>query len=135
MRKLYDALKPRYINPDSPEALRSLNIFCVRVVFLLYAEDSGLLNRGAFYEFLNLNRYNARISINDLFKVLAQKPEDRGPYIDSDLKKFPYVDGSLFEDTLNPETRSKNGMHYNIHKVIAPLFFDNLKTEFDAIIN
>ena len=60
VRKLYDALLKRYVTPNSPDALRSLNIFCVRIVFLLYAEDAGLFNKAAFYEYLSLNRHNAR---------------------------------------------------------------------------
>ncbi|MBP7022381.1 MAG: methylase [Planctomycetes bacterium] len=49
----------------------------------------------------------------------------------------PTVFGSVFENTLNPETRGKGGMHYtsieNIHKVIDPLFLDDLKDEFRNI--
>ena len=49
----------------------------------------------------------------------------------------PTIFGAVFESTLNPETRRKGGMHYtsiqNIHKVIDPLFMDELKAEFDAI--
>lgn len=49
----------------------------------------------------------------------------------------PTIFGAVFESTLNPETRRKGGMHYtsiqNIHKVIDPLFMDDLKAEFDAI--
>lgn len=46
----------------------------------------------------------------------------------------PTIFGAVFESTLNPETRRGNGMHYtsieNIHKVIDPLFLDDLKQEF-----
>lgn len=49
----------------------------------------------------------------------------------------PTIFGAVFESTLNPETRRKGGMHYtsieNIHKVIDPLFLDDLKQEFEAI--
>ena len=49
----------------------------------------------------------------------------------------PTIFGALFESTLNPETRRSGGMHYtsieNIHKVIDPLFLDELKDEFAAI--
>lgn len=49
----------------------------------------------------------------------------------------PTIFGAVFESTLNPETRRKGGMHYtsieNIHKVIDPLFLDNLKKEFAEI--
>ena len=49
----------------------------------------------------------------------------------------PTIFGAVFESTLNPETRRAGGMHYtsieNIHKVIVPLFLDELKSELDAI--
>ncbi len=51
----------------------------------------------------------------------------------------PTIFGAVFESTLNPETRRKGGMHYtsieNIHKVIDPLFLDELKDEFTRIKN
>ena len=50
----------------------------------------------------------------------------------------PTIFGAVFESTLNPETRRSGGMHYtsieNIHKVIAPLFLDDLKAEFANIL-
>ena len=49
----------------------------------------------------------------------------------------PTIFGAVFESTLNPETRRQGGMHYtsieNIHKVIDPLFLDELKGEFSCI--
>lgn len=49
----------------------------------------------------------------------------------------PTIFGAVFESTLNPETRRHGGMHYtsieNIHKVIDPLFLDDLKKELDEI--
>ena len=49
----------------------------------------------------------------------------------------PTIFGAVFESTLNPETRRKGGMHYtsieNIHKVIDPLFMDELNGEFETI--
>lgn len=49
----------------------------------------------------------------------------------------PTIFGSVFESTLNPETRRKGGMHYtsvqNIHKVIDSLFLDDLHQEFSTI--
>ena len=49
----------------------------------------------------------------------------------------PTIFGAVFESTLNPETRRKGGMHYtsieNIHKVIDPLFLDDLRAEFEEI--
>lgn len=49
----------------------------------------------------------------------------------------PTIFGAVFESTLNPATRRSGGMHYtsieNIHKVIDPLFLDNLQEEFDRL--
>jgi len=49
----------------------------------------------------------------------------------------PTIFGSIFESTLNPQTRRSGGMHYtsieNIHKVIDPLFLDELKNELEEI--
>lgn len=49
----------------------------------------------------------------------------------------PTIFGAVFESTLNPETRRSGGMHYtsieNIHKVIDPLFLDDLKKELEEI--
>ena len=49
----------------------------------------------------------------------------------------PTIFGAVFESTLNPETRRSGGMHYtsieNIHKVINPLFLDELKDELNEI--
>ena len=49
----------------------------------------------------------------------------------------PTIFGAVFESTLNPETRRTGGMHYtsieNIHKVIDPLFMDELEAEFEKI--
>lgn len=49
----------------------------------------------------------------------------------------PTIFGAVFESTLNPDTRRAGGMHYtsiqNIHKVIDPLFLDDLKSELNEI--
>jgi len=49
----------------------------------------------------------------------------------------PTIFGAVFESTLNPEPRRSGGMHYtsieNIHKVIDPLFLDELREEVEEI--
>ena len=53
-------------------------------------------------------------------------------------KISPTIFGAVFESTLNPETRRAGGMHYtsieNIHKVIDPLFLDELTAELEEIL-
>ena len=66
--------------------------------------------------------------------LLAKASED---FNWSDIS--PTIFGAVFESTLNPETRRSGGMHYtsieNIHKVIDPLFLDDLKEELAAILD
>ena len=178
--KLYDAILKQYKDPESDETLKSLNILCVRFVFLLYAEDAGIFaGKDMFGRYLAKFRpEEVRKNLMELFVVLNTKPEERDPYLNDDLAAFPYVNGGLFaernieiprfndeivdilvnkasagfdwskisptifgavfESTLNPETRRKGGMHYtsiqNIHKVIDPLFLDDLRAEFTKIV-
>lgn len=176
--KLYNAILKYYHNPDSAEDLHSLNKLCVRLVFCLYAEDAGIFGRrDMFHDYLKEYAVkDVRKALIELFRILDTKPENRDPYDDTFVTKFPYVNGGLFagdidipqfdeeivdlllknasedfdwsmisptifgavfESTLNPETRRKGGMHYtsieNIHKVIDPLFLDDLRKEFKDI--
>lgn len=175
--RIYEALLKQY-DDNSPEALRWLNILCVRIVFCLYAEDAGIFTHDQFHDYLN--RYDAedlRNALIRLFDVLNTPTDKRSRYLKDDLKAFPYTNGGLFEEeieipqftdelkqtllknasldfdwseisptifgavfesTLNPETRRSGGMHYtsieNIHKVIDPLFLNDLRRELDQIL-
>ena len=177
--KLYDAILKQYKNPEDPASLHSLNILCVRLVFCLYAEDSGIFgSHSKFHNYLrSFEPKDVRRALIELFHVLDTKADDRDPYLEGIIAEFPYVNGGLFADenieipnftqeivdlllhkasedfdwsqisptifgavfesTLNPETRRSGGMHYtsieNIHKVIDPLFLDELHEEFDEI--
>ncbi|MDE6671543.1 MAG: methylase [Ruminococcus sp.] len=178
--KLYDLILKQYKNPDSPETLKSLNMLCVRLVFCLYAEDSGIFgSHKMFGNYLKqFSVKDVRKALIELFQILDTKPADRDPYLDDELSAFPYVNGGLFADenieiprfteeivslllngaskafnwsdisptifgavfesTLNPDTRRSGGMHYtsieNIHKVINPLFLDDLKKDLESIL-
>ena len=175
--KIYEALLKQY-DDSSTEALRWLNILCVRIVFCLYAEDAGVFQHDQFHNYLV--RYDAddmRNALLRLFEVLNTPLDKRSKYLKDDLKAFPYTNGGLFEEeieipqfteelkqtllqnasldfdwseisptifgavfesTLNPETRRSGGMHYtsieNIHKVIDPLFLNDLRRELDDIL-
>ena len=175
--RIYEALLTQY-DDNSPEALRWLNILCVRIVFCLYAEDAGIFVHDQFHDYLV--RYDAedlRNALIRLFEVLNTPIDKRSKYLKDDLKAFPYTNGGLFEEpieipqfteqlkqtllrnasldfdwseisptifgavfesTLNPETRRSGGMHYtsieNIHKVIDPLFLNDLRHELDEIL-
>ena len=92
-------------------------------------EDEKLLafpyvNGGMFAGDIEIPRINEEIR-----DLILQKASD-----DFDWSLIsPTIFGAVFESTLNPETRRAGGMHYtsieNIHKVIDPLFLDDLKAE------
>ena len=178
--KIYEKLLEQYIDPTNADSLKSLNILCVRLVFCLYCEDSGVFGRrDMFHDYLvKYDAENTRAALIRLFKVLNTPLEERDPYLMESLAVFPYVSGGLFEEenieiprftdeirhillqnasldfdwseisptifgavfesTLNPDTRRSGGMHYtsveNIHKVIDPMFLDELRTELDTIL-
>lgn len=97
--KLYDEFRKGYVNPETTMAKRSLNILCVRLVFCLFAEDSGLFGdqHGMFYEYLrSFKIQQMRKGLIELFKILNTPYEKRDPYEDKALAAFPYVNGGLF---------------------------------------
>ena len=98
--KLYDAILKQYIHPDDKASLHSLNILCVRLVFCLYAEDSGIFGEhNKFHNYINsFAPKDVRKALIELFKVLDTKYDERDPYMDESLASFPYVNGGLFAD-------------------------------------
>lgn len=179
--KLYNRLSAQYKNIETDKHEQySLNVLIVRLVFLLYAEDAGLLQRkDAFLDYMKqFDSSQMRAALISLFEVLNTPEDKRDPYLPEDLLEFPYINGDLysnkanitipqfteqirldllleasqkfnwkkisptifgavFESTLNPETRRAGGMHYtsveNIHKVIDPLFLNDLNKELEKI--
>lgn len=98
--QLYDEILRQYLDPTSPDTLRSLNVLCVRLVFCLYAEDAGVLGRhGMFADYLSrFTPDRMRGALIDLFRVLNTPLGERDPYMDEALAAFPYVNGGLFAD-------------------------------------
>jgi hypothetical protein len=99
---LHNALAEEYRDPDAPGSHHALATLTVRIVFCLYAEDSGLFQpAGAFDSYVRgFEARHLRGGMLDLFKVLDTPYADRGPYLDEDLKRFPYVNGGLFAEEI-----------------------------------
>ena len=98
--KIYEALLKQY-DDNSPEALRWLNILCVRIVFCLYAEDAGVFTHDQFHDFLvTYEAKDLRRALRDLFEVLKTPQEKRSKYLQADLQAFPYTNGGLFEEEI-----------------------------------
>lgn len=101
--RLYDSLLEQYkVNPLLTEdaILHNINKLCVRLVFCLYAEDSGLFGKKSlFHDYLqDFQPHQVRNALMDLFRILDTEEADRNPYESKTLLEFPYVNGSLFSD-------------------------------------
>ena len=95
--KLYDKLRAGYLDPDSEENQRALNVLCVRIVFCLYCEDADLFEKDAFYNYLkDQPATGIRKALKDLFRALDTPIAERDPY-DLEVRNFPYVNGGLFK--------------------------------------
>ncbi|MBQ9641550.1 MAG: methylase [Bacteroidaceae bacterium] len=189
VRDLYKALLAVNKN-DSTEVLQSLNVFCVRVVFCLYAEDAGVFDDAQFSTFLEKSSSD---DLGERFTALFQwldtdekEREKSATLVEKTIRQFPYVNGGLFknkkeyktpvidknvrnhllrawnlvvketkekftwdeisptnfgcifESTVAKDVRDSGGMHYttptNIHRVIDPLFLDDLTAELEEIL-
>ncbi|MBQ6778533.1 MAG: class I SAM-dependent DNA methyltransferase, partial [Acidaminococcaceae bacterium] len=117
--QLYDALRKMYAEPDAPETLHGLNVLMVRLVFLLYAEDAGLLQaHNAFGDFVKSYKpENLRSGLKDLFRVLDEEEAERDPDEPQKLLAFPYINGGLFS---------------NAQKIRIPQFSDEA---YDILLN
>lgn len=96
--KLYDV-----IVKDNPNATRKgLNLFLIRVLFCLFAEDTDIFEKNLFTtrlkELTKLDGSDLNSFIGQLFSVLDVRKEDRPVDTPSWLADFPYVDGDLFKD-------------------------------------
>ena len=100
VREIYDGLLKQYINPDSSETLHAINQLIVRLVFCLYAEDSGLFgHKMAFHDYLErFESRDFRKALIELFEVLDTPNDKRDPYLDDELASFPYVNGGMFAE-------------------------------------
>lgn len=179
VRKLYKSIVGKRNNLSSDE-LHSLNMFCVRVVFCLFAEDAGLFGGQQFRQFIEkFDVDELAWRFGHLWEILDDKSRMCCRYAPRELMAFPYVDGGLFkhddryttppitketrnlllsawqikypktgepfywgdisptnfgcifESTTDQAVRASGGMHYttreNIHRVIGPLFLDDLR--------
>ena len=98
MGRLHDALL------ESGYKGHDLEQFLVRLVFCLFADDTGIFERGRFLDFVETRTSedgsDTGRALIELFQVLDTPEEARQSTRDEDLLRFPYVNGSLFEGTL-----------------------------------
>jgi hypothetical protein len=98
MGRLHDALE------SGGYSGHALERFLVRILFCLFAEDTGIFERESFRLYL-VNRTvedgsDLGLHLARLFDVLNTPPEKRQKNLDETLAAFPYVNGELFAETL-----------------------------------
>jgi hypothetical protein len=81
-----------------------LEVYLVRILFLLFAEDTTIFNKQQFQDYIeqrsNVDGSDLAARIQELFQVLNTPKENRFKNLDEQLADFPYVNGKLFEEIL-----------------------------------
>ena len=82
----------------------ALELYLVRLLFCLFADDSNIFERGILYDYIdqrtNVDGSDLANHIAQLFEVLNTPPDKRFTNLDESLAAFPYVNGKLFEEHL-----------------------------------
>ncbi|GHV96663.1 methylase [Spirochaetia bacterium] len=99
MGKLHDRLK------EIGYAGHQLELFLVRLLFCLFADDTGIFDPPDLFITYILNRTNEDGSdlapqLQKIFEVLNKPKDKRLKTIDEQLNQFPYINGHLFEETI-----------------------------------
>lgn len=98
MGKLHDALKAAGYTGHQ------LEVYLVRLLFCLFADDTGIFNDNQFYDYIKLRTaedgQDLGEAINSIFAVLNKPDDKRMKSMDELLKAFPYINGGLFAEPL-----------------------------------
>ena len=99
MAKLHDALK------ENGYSGHELEVYLVRLLFCLFADDTGVFEKGAFYNYIKVSNpdgsdLSGRLSL--LFSTLDTPPDKRMKTLPDELNRFRYINGSLFTERLSP---------------------------------
>jgi hypothetical protein len=98
MGKLHDQLKA--IGYEG----HPLEMYLVRLLFCLFAEDTGIFEKGIFQEYLEMKTHrdgsDLAYHLSAIFQILNTPRDKRLKNIDESLNAFPYVNGKLFENVL-----------------------------------
>jgi len=98
MAKLHDALK------ENGYSGHELEVYLVRLLFCLFADDTGVFEKSTFYNYIKAsssdgNDLGGRLSM--LFHTLNTPPEKRMTTLPEELSRFRYINGSLFAERLS----------------------------------
>jgi N-6 DNA Methylase len=136
MGKLHDRLKEiGYTGHD-------LEVYLVRLLFCMFADDTGIFNKGIFWEYIDLHTKedgsDLAMHIASIFHILNTPNERRLKNLDENLAQFPYVNGKLFEEMVQPAAFDKQMREMLLEACafdwgkISPAIFGSM---FQAVMN
>jgi hypothetical protein len=120
----------------------ALEVYLVRMLFCLFAEDTGIFERTQFQELVDTytkpDGSDLALQLAQLFQTLNTPKESRFKTLDETLAAFPYVNGKLFEENL-PLAAFDSKMRENLllccaldWSKISPAIFGSM---FQAVMN
>ncbi|MBP7284288.1 MAG: class I SAM-dependent DNA methyltransferase [Leptospiraceae bacterium] len=136
MGKLHDRLKE--IGYEG----HPLEVYLVRVLFCLFAEDTTIFEKQLFQDYIQQRTSedgsDLAGKLQEIFQVLNTPKEKRFKNLDEQLNKFPYVNGKLFEEVLPIASFDSKMRHalleccYLDWSLISPAIFGSM---FQAVMN
>ena len=98
MGKLHDSLK------ENGYEGHPLEVLLVRLMFCLFADDTGIFENGYFTYYIekktNVDGSDVGLHLTYIFQILNTPENERQKNLDEDLKNFTYINGKLFEESL-----------------------------------
>jgi hypothetical protein len=99
MAKLHGALK------ENGYSGHELEVYLVRLLFCLFADDTGIFEKSSFFNYLQRSNpdgsdLSGRVTL--LFSILDTPDEKRMKNLPEELKRFRYINGNLFSEQLTP---------------------------------
>ncbi|MHC1787428.1 MAG: DNA methyltransferase [Christensenellales bacterium] len=99
MARIHDALK------ENGYSGHALEVFLVRLLFCLFADDTGIFEKDSFQRYIAASREDGSdlsMRLGELFWVLNTPEHQRMKTLSDELKRFRYINGSIFRDPLPP---------------------------------
>lgn len=130
MGKLYDVMS------EAGYSGHELNVFLMRILFCLFAEDAQIFNANQFRKYIetrtNVDGSDLGMHLGMLFQIFNTPKEKRQATLDEELAQFEYVNGGLFAEnisipsfTSNMRQRLLEAMNFN-WSTISPAIFGSL---------
>jgi hypothetical protein len=136
MGKLHDSIE------EIGYAGHPLEVYLVRILFLLFAEDTTIFNKQQFQDYLEQRTSedgsDLAAKLQELFQVLNTPKENRFKNLDDQLFDFPYVNGKLYEEilpTASFDTKMRRALLdccYIDWSLISPAIFGSM---FQSVMN